>query len=287
MPPPTSPSIPASAPNPDANPPPAAPDLSTPLEGPLHRMPGREPTPSRHATWLDELPIFPAWLFRRPHTVLVYGPSRSLVNLTLFALASHANPEFHWVEIGGRPDERSPSDPIRLGWIPSDRLWFVRTPDSLRPNREAESLPLSQLISSEEPPESLDHFAEFLRLPELSQRIIAAQSPNGRPGVVAVTNVDRVEDAVSADRVPSILEVHRNSGFSVMVGAGDSAGPGRNVFDFVFRLQGKDEQAGDWKHHHLVCEKGISSGPLRNRLPVRLDQIPLLAEVLSKARSSA
>ena len=235
---------------------------------------------------MGETSTFPTELFREAHSVFVYGPSRPLVRLTLFALASSVNPLFHWVEFASPSVERTPCDPVRLGWIPEDRLWLIDPTDPPRPDDVSRNLPISKLISANEPPESLNHFAEFLRLPELSQQIIASQAPDGHPGVVAVTNVQHVADVFSHDRVPSILSVHRHSGFSVMVGHDETAGPGRELFDFVFRLEGTGDRLNDWKRYKLVGEKGITSGPLRDRRPVRLDDIPLLDAVLSEARPS-
>ena len=248
-------------------------------------MPLRRPTDVSPSHPPGEPPIFPARLFDGPRSVLVCGSSRPLVSLTLFALASATNPDFHWVEIGGRLEPRTPCDPVRLGWIPDDRLWLVDPPDSLRPDDTSASIPLHQMIRSDEAPDSISLLTEFLRLPELSQRILSSYTPNGRPGVVAVTNVQRVE-AFSSDRVAPVLAVHSRVGFSVMVGSTKPAGRGRELFDFVFRLQGEDVEIADWKHNELVCERGISSGPLRELRPLRLDQIPLLAGVLSKARPS-
>jgi len=252
--------------------------------GSLHRLPGRDPVWPSDVGPGDGPPVFPAALFRQAHSVLVYGRSMPLVRLTLFALASSANPRFHWVEFAPSSVERTPCDPVRLGWIPDDRLWLIDPSEGLRPDDAGADLPISKLISPDEPAQSLRQFAEFLRLPNLSQQIIASQPPTGQPGVVAVTNVQHAVDAFPIERVAPILSVHRDSGFSVMVGHDDTPGPGWQLFDFVFRIQGDGQQLRGWKEHQLVCEKGITSGPLRNRQPVRLDEIPLLDAVLSKAR---
>jgi hypothetical protein len=244
--------------------------------------------PNRHSLEIprpDPGPaIFPRWLFERPCSLFVYGPSRPLVNLALFAFAHYTNPEFHWVEIGARSEPRPPCDPVRLGWIPESRLWRVDQPDVLRPNDAVAELPLAGLISPDEPVESLRQFVEFLRLPDQSQQLIASHLPNGHPGVVAVSDIDRVEGTFSSTDVDSILAVHRDAGFSVMVGNRGAPGPGRDVFDFVFRLQGDDDRSDEWKKNQLVCEKGISSGPLRELRPVHLQEVPMLFEVISKAR---
>lgn len=213
--------------------------------------------------------------------MFVYGRPRTLVNLVLFALAEATNPEFQWVEIGMPEEGRPPLDPAALGWVPKGRLWVVEHPDSLRPDDLSANRALFGLIRSDEPPEALAQVAEFIRLPDVSQRILASRPPDGQPGAVAVVNAHRVMSTFSADRVPSILEVHRNAGFSVLVGYTESAGPGKALFDFVFRLDG--DGATDWKNALLVCEKGIASGPLRDGRPVHLEEIPILAELLSRA----
>ncbi len=259
---------------------------ATPPAEPLRRIPPRRPPGEPGVESAKDLSVFPGRLFDAPRSVFVYGPSPPLVHLTIFALAAATNPDFHWVEFGRSSESRASSDPIRLGWIPNHRLWLIDPPGALRPDDTSASLPLSNVISTDEPPESLRLFTEFLRLPDLSQRILASQVPNERPGVVAVANAERVEETFSEERVAPILSLHRSAGFSVVVGFGNSPGPGRDLFDFVFRLQGADVETDDWKHNQLVCERGISSGPLRDLRPVRLDRIPLLTGVLSKARPS-
>jgi len=245
---------------------------------PSRRLPtSSEPGPDRRST------VFPPDLFDRAHSVMVYGPHRSLVNLTLFALAKTTNPDFEWVEIGSPKDDRSPCEPVPLGWIPEDRLWLVDRPDELLPDDLSANLSLTRTIRSDEPAEILAQITEFLRLPDRSQQILATRPPNGKPGVVAVANAFRVERNFAASRVPSILTVHRNAGFSVLVGYSEAAGPGREVFDFVFHLDGDGQNIEDWRKNHLVCERGITSGPLRDSRPVLLEDIPILSGVLSRA----
>lgn len=260
----------------------AGPGDPAPSTGPLHRVPDRRYSDSPRPIMGPA--IFPRRLFERPSSVLVYGPSRPLVNLTLYALAHHTNPEFHWVEVGAIPQPPTVSEPVQLGWIPDSRLWLVDRSNTLRPNDAAAALPLGELISPDEPPESLRQFVDFLRLPDQAQRLIAAQTPNGSPGVVAVPDTDRLEGTFSASEVDSLLAVHREAGLSVMVGHRGSPGSGRDVFDFVFRLQGRDERPDGWKKNQLVCEKGITSGPLRDLQPIHLEYVPILFEVISKAR---
>ena len=249
-----------------------------------HKVPPRRPLPGGGPSRDGPTSLFPEHLFDRPNAVFVYGPSRPLVNLALFAFAEATTPDFQWLDIGIPGEERTAFDPIRLGWIPEERLWKVDRPDALRPDDLAANLALFGLIRSDEPPKSLIHLTEFLRLPETSQRILATRPLDGKPGALAVTNAHRVMATFPTNRVPPILAVHRSAGFSVFVGYSESAGPGRGLFDFVFRLD--CEHIGDWKKGHLVCEKGITSGPLRDSRPVPLEAIPMLVDVVSRAMSS-
>jgi hypothetical protein len=228
--------------------------------------------------------MFPSDLFDRPNAVFVYGPSRPLVTLTLFALAEATTPEFHWLDIGVPGEARTAFDPVHLGWIPAERLWKIERPDALRPDDLTTNRALFNLIRSDDPPAALNQLSEFLRLPDTSQRILATRPSDGRPGALAVTNAHRMMAAFPTNRVPPILMVHRNAGFSLFVGFSDAAGPGRSSFDFVFRLD--CEHIGAWKTGHLVCEKGITVGPLRDARPVALDAVPLLADVLARAMST-
>jgi len=266
--------------------------VSEPADGPAspgglpHRLPPRRRSPSPGPGPAGGPSVFPTRLFDRPNSVLVYGTCRPLVNLTLFALATTTNPDLDWVEIGEPKDDRTLRDPVQLGWIPEDRLWRVSDLDALQPTALSKNLSLVGTIRADEPPEVVAQITEFLRLPDRSQRILATRPPEDRPGVVAVTDTHRAEGTFSTQRVPSILTVHRNAGFSVFVGHAESPGPGRDLFDFVFHLDGENEDAADWKQRELVCERGISSGPLRGARPVLLEDIPIVAQVLFRATSS-
>ncbi len=245
---------------------------AVPSENRPHKVPPRRPPVFSAPASDGGVTIFPAHLFDRPNSVLVYGPSRPLVNLTLYALAEATTPEFHWLDIGVPGEERAAADPVQLGWIPEDRLWLVDRPEALRPDDLTANLALFGLIRSDEPTATLNQLTEFLRLPETSQRILSVRPNDGRPGALAVTNAHRVMAAYPPHRVPPILALHINAGFSVLVGYADSAGPGRSAFDFVFHLDGPS--ISEWRKSHLVCEKGITSGPLRDGRPVALEEIP-------------
>jgi len=231
--------------------------------------------------------VFPPRLFEQPNSVFVYGPSRPVVNMTVFAFASVTNPEFHWVELGAVTGGRDRLDPVQLGWIPPDRLWIVGEPDAFRRPTTSGMDRLSDMIHSDEPPDSLDQLAEFLKLPDRSQEVFTFRSSGGRPGVVAVTDVHHLQGELSARRISSVLSVHLNAGVSVIVGNGTTSGTLRDLFGFVFRVLGPEDAPSEWKDHRLVCEKGITSGPLGGLRPMSYEAIPLLREVFQRAGSTA
>jgi hypothetical protein len=226
-------------------------------------------------------PELPSRLFDRPSSVLVYGPSRPLVNLAVFALAEATTPKFHWVDICVPGEERLAVDPVRLGWIPNDHVWSVESPAALRPDELGPNASVFALVRFDEPPATVNHVTEFLRLPEMSQRILASPLPAHGPGVVAVPNAHRVMAAFSADRVRPILQVHRNAGYSVYVGIAEAAGDERLEFDCVLRIEG--ERLADWATSPVVCEQGAGAGPLADGTPVPLGELPLLAKVFARA----
>jgi hypothetical protein len=225
----------------------------------------------------------PEQLFGRPTSMLLYGPSRSLVNLVLYAVAKATSPSFQWVDIQVPGEQRLPADPVGLGWIEDDHRWSVDHPSMLRPDDLAANLALFALVRSDEPSASLVQITDFLRLPEISQRILAVRPVIGTPGVVAVPNAHRVMASFPAGQVPGILSAHRAAGYSVYVGFAESPGTGAELFDFVFRLDG--ESLSDWKGSHAICERGNCSGSLGQGAPVDLEEIPAVADVLARATS--
>lgn len=250
-------------------------------KGLAHRLPPRRRPPARASADSDDRELLPTEMFDRPVSVFVYGPCRPIVNLAVFALAEATSPEFHWIDIGVPGEERVAFDPVQLGWVPGGRLWRVEHPELLHPNDLTANLALFGLVRSDEPPATLLQVTEFLRLPEMSQRILANRPPDGRPGVVAVSNAHRAIAIYTASRVAPLLGVHTAAGFSVLVGYGDAPGPSRMVFDYVFRID--CERPLDWKQGRVICEKGIDSGPLAGGRPMSLSEIPLFAAVLARA----
>ncbi len=224
---------------------------------------------------------FPSLRFDRPTSILVHGPSRDLVNLAVFALAEATSPQFQWVDIRVPGETRSALDPVGLGWVPGDRCWAIESPTALRPTDIGANYAMFAYLRADESPAAIAQVTDFLRLPDISQRILATRPPESRPGVVAVPNAHRVMATFGADQVPSILNAHRNSGFSVYVGYAEAIGAGGEAFDLVLHLDGVDP--ADWASCGCRSEKGVDSGPLAEGSVVRLGDIPLFARAMTKA----
>jgi len=226
-------------------------------------------------------PTLPAELRARPVSAFVYGPSRPLVNLVLYGLAHAANPEFLWVDIRVPGEEPHRLDPVALGWVPKGRVVAIDRRETLESGQAASPEAISTLIHPDEPEENFARVAEFLRLPDSSQQILARAPPDGRPGVVAVTNAHRLMNAYSHARVAPILSAHLSAGYSIFVGYAETPGPGRMLFDYVFRIDA--ESARDWREGSLTCEKGDSVGALRVGHSARLSRLPFLEGVFERA----
>jgi len=155
------------------------------------------------------------------------------------------------------------------------------------PNFDVGRLPLFDMVRADEPADALSKLTDFLRLPEPSQRILERGAPDGRPGVVAVANAQQARTAFPEDLIRSILAAHRRAGFSVLVGCDGTPPAHREPFDFVFHLDGMGGKVRAWDEETLVCEKGVDSGPLRDRRPIALRDVPILAEVLARATRSS
>jgi hypothetical protein len=229
-------------------------------------------------------PTLPVELRARPLSAFVHGSSRPLVGLTLYALARATNPDFLWVDVRIPGEEPHRLDPVRLGWVPEDRVLALDRLEVARAQAKVSPAGVSSLIGQEEPA-VLDSVTEFLRMPDPAQRLLAAPPSAQGPGLIAVSNAHRLMAAVDPIRTIPILAAYRSSGYSLFVGFAEATEGSRLLFDYVFRLDG--ESPRDWRDATLTCEKGDGSGTLRVGHSVRLTRLPFLETVLTKALPEA
>jgi hypothetical protein len=226
----------------------------------------------------------------RPTSLFVYGPSLPLVNLTLYAFAAAANPAFVWINVRPHSEPLDGGDPATLGWVPTSRLLTFEHAEEIRPRERVADTAVSNLIAPDESPASVERLLAFVRLPDLTQRLLAVQ-PGGTPaGLVVVPNCHGLAPRFARAEVGAIIDAHLRAGYSLFVGYPElyeghhhPAGPGRNVFEHVFRIEGQGIQ--DWEACRLVCEKA----PAGSGFPVgegrALPEIPFVSETFRRARA--
>ncbi len=211
----------------------------------------------------------------------MYGPSSSLVNLVLFALAEEANPSFHWLDIR-RSDERPPEyDPARLGWIDERRSWTVNPFDAFAMENARANAALFELVRKDEPSATLVRLSEFLRLPDTMQRILSEAPAAGKPGVLAVANVQRAAPAFPSATLPPILDAMAWAGYSLFVGYAGPPSSARQNFDHVLRVDG--EAPACWRESSITLEGPSPMGDLTPQQPRALAELPSTARVLNRA----
>ncbi|HTS32717.1 MAG TPA: hypothetical protein VMI55_02105 [Thermoplasmata archaeon] len=234
--------------------------------------------------------MLPTPIIERPVSLLVYGSSLATVNLTLYALAEAANPEFLWINVLGRNEPPNIADPAILGWVPRDRLLTFEESEATKVGRPVTPAGISNLIAQDEPVRDLSRLIAFLRLPDPTQCYLATEPAGGKPGLVAVPNTHRVASAWADAKVEPILEAHLHAGYSLFVGysevVGDHrrpVGPGRGAFDYVFRVTG--DGLHTWKESRLVCERGIPEAAFQTGSEFPLANLPFVASVFHRALS--
>jgi hypothetical protein len=255
--------------------PPSSPDRpSAPGSGSADPSSARRPGPGPGVRWADRLS-------ERPTSTFLYGRSRPLVNLLLYALAEKENAGFHWLDIRTPQEESEELDPAQLGWIDEKHLWKVDRLDAFTPNNVPANAALFELVRDDEPPETLARLSDFLRLPDAMQQILAEPPAGGGPGVLAVANAHRTADAFPVSTLAPILEALRWAGYSLLVGFAGSPPAVRAEFDRVIRVDGSGP--GTWTTAELVLEAGPSMVGLASEGTARLVDLPFVARVLRRA----
>ncbi len=221
-----------------------------------------------------------AALTEGPWGTLVWGGCRPVVNRVLFALAEANDPSPYWLDIQDPSEGAEDGGPVRLGWIRPDHLYLTAGLDEARPQESLGNLAIGNLVRSDEPGRTILKLAEFVRLPEVAQKVISLLGTDGAPHVISIANSDRIRDSFPLDPAEvrhvfdAFLDAHLHPFFSV-------TGPGterRWASDFVFEVTatGLDR----WKDGALVCEKAPGGSPFRPGGAYPLHAVPAIARAL-------
>ena len=266
-------------------------DLSTPVDSgaaaDLRRGAPEGPRPSESAESLrHRLPDRRGGGADRPTTSLfVYGESRPLVNLVLYAFSDRTHPDFHWFDVRGPSDAVTEPDPARLGWVDRSRLWEIDQFEGLAADNARANAAVFELVRSDEPPEVLARLADLLRLPRAVREILAAAERSETPALLAVANADRLARSFPDSTLSSVLEAFEESGCSLFVGATESDPLARRRFTHVVRVEGSDVRR--WAESSIVLESTAPFAALSGGRRFELSEVDFLARVLRRAHGSA
>jgi hypothetical protein len=248
--------------------------LSRPARGPasrhlLHLNPELSPTNGRS----PRAPPAPS--------AIVYGGSRPLVNLVLYALGSNANPRLLWLDVRPKSEPRSQWDPVRMGWLDERRVWSAEPDRALAPDAASERVAIFDVVRADEPPAMLARLAEFLRLPPTIQEILAEMPPSGHTNVLAVANVDRISGSFPAQTLAPILSAFAWARCSLYVGFAGTTPPAVAPFSHVVRVEGSSP--ANWRDGQVHFEKGqFTDGPAAGT-SLAIGQLPYLERVFRQA----
>lgn len=219
-------------------------------------------------------------MFDRPTSVILYGDSRPLLNWVAFALAVGNPGGYAWTDIQLEGEVRDDADLLRTHLIPEDRFFEV-SPDRLILDDFAGNVALGGLVRSGDPPETVQRFADFLRLPSHAQSLISRLPRDGPPAVLVLSNGQRIAALYSWETAAPAIRSVVQSGASLLLTWAEAPTRGRLEFERVFHLKGSDRAT--WRDGILSVERGTSTGPLRTAVELRLGDLPEVASVLGKS----
>jgi len=220
---------------------------------------------------------------RRPTTALVYGASRPLVSLLLYAMAEDANPRFHWLDIRRESEPAAKWDPANLGWLKDRHSWVADPSEGLSPDNARANAAIFHVIRSDEPPAVLSRLTDFLRLPPTIQEILGAMPSDGGSSLLAVANVDRISGSIPEPALAPILAAFDWLGCSLFVGFVGARAPAAAQFGRVVRIDGT--WPGRWEDATVHFERGEAFGASQPAHGVSLTELPFLERTLRRAVS--
>lgn len=233
------------------------------------------PAPSNHS-------FLPKGWSDRPVSVFVGGSSRPLTNLVAYAVAETLDTKPFWLDIREPHGPVPVSDPARLGWIPSDRLFVSEQVGDLEPQDTVANAALWSIIRTDEPESVLSHLADLLRLPTLLQEVVGRATPTGTRRALGIANMDRAAHLYPGDpeALRVLLKTLLSSSLSIVGAYTGKVGTRRFAFDLVYSVEADGQE--DWRDATISCEQGLA--PLAPAIaePRKLSEIPALSRVFAR-----
>lgn len=209
---------------------------------------------------------------------MVWGASRAVLSRVLFGLARAASPSPYWVEIRGRQAEPDGPGPTELGWVRPDRFFIIGDLLELQPKDAQATVPFALISFLRDP--SAAAIADTMRLPPNTDQSWTALGTTEAPRVVAVANVDRVDQLYpqTPRAMQAVVKAFLRAGvvpyFSTQRATKRSA-----AADFVFQVVATS--LGEWRAGTLVCEKAPEGSFWKKGDGLLLTRLPSIASALS------
>ena len=219
----------------------------------------------------------PPDLFDPRTSVILSGSSRPLLNWVAYSLVVNHAGGFLWGHVRLEDEVLEENDPLNRQIIPRERFISV-SPEELVPDDFRANVALGGLARSDAEEDSVRRFADFLRLPDQTQRMISELPREGPAPVLVLSGAHRVAPRYTPGAVGPTLRRVIEFGGSVLIVWAEARVEARFQFDHVLHLTGEDPKT--WQDAVLTVEKGWSTGPLTTGAKLRLGDIPSVARVL-------
>jgi hypothetical protein len=225
--------------------------------------------------------VFPGRL-RQATSIFIAGTSRPLLKWVALALLEPYSRRVYWTDVRFEGETRDPMDPLVVGVVPAERVHDLPArelqPDEVGARRVEAAA--TTLLRSDEPPETVRRFFDFLRLPQHSQERIASTFSSDEPAILVLANSQRLSGNFPSDAVAPMVHSIVDAGACIVSLWAEALPEARSAFDVVLHVEGT--APADWRRATLRCEKGLSAGPLAHAVTVPLVDLPGVAGTLDR-----
>ena len=218
-------------------------------------------------------------LFDPRTSVILCGSSHSLLNWVTYALVVGHPGGFLWGHVRLEGEVLEDTDLLKTQLIPKDKFISV-APGELSRDEFGGNVALGGLVRSEKEEESVRRFADFLRLPGQTQKLISELPRDGPSPVLVLSGAQRLSALYSGESVGPTIRSVVEFGGSMMVPWAEAPTAGRLEFERILHLKG--ESASRWREAELTVERGWPKGPLRTGAKFRLHDLTPVLSVLER-----
>ncbi len=219
-------------------------------------------------------------LFHPRTSVVLIGSNRARLNWLAYAFVRDYPGGFLWGHVRLEGEVLDDDDLLKTQIIPPEKFISV-APSELMRNELAGNVALGGLSRSEEDEESVSRFADFLRLPEQTQRLFS-ELPTEEPRPVLVLScAHRLATLYPIEALgPTVRSVVELGGSTLQTWA-DAPSSSRFAFEHILHL--KRDESRSWRDTVLAVEKGWPTGPLRTGAELRVGDLPSVEAVFEKS----